>query len=291
MQASETTHFFAGAKTVPMLKDYEKALGVPRLDDSVDWGMFHFVTRPLFSGLDWVFQNLGNFGLAILIFTVVVKLALFPLANKSFESMTKMKKVQPKVEELRARHKDDPAKLQQETMALYQREKINPLTGCLPMLIQIPILYSLYKVLTVTIEMRHAPFFGWIRDLSARDPTTIWNLFGALPYDPSHWAMVGPILDGQLHLSVLALLYGFSMWLSQAMNPPVGDPTQRMIFQLMPVFLTVTLTGVASGLLIYWIWSNLLTILQQYVIMHRFAVDNPIDSFIAKVTGKPKPSG
>ncbi|MDB5452146.1 MAG: preprotein translocase subunit, partial [Caulobacteraceae bacterium] len=291
MQASETTHFFAGAKTVPLLKAYEKSLGVPRLDDSVDWGMFYFVTRPLFGGLDWVFLMLGNFGLAILIFTVVVKLALFPLANKSFESMTKMKKVQPKVEELRARFKEDPTKLQQETMALYQREKINPLTGCLPMLIQIPILYSLYKVLSVTIEMRQTPFFGWIRDLSARDPTTLWNLFGLLPFDPAHLAYVGPLLDGQLHLSALALVYGFSMWLSQAMNPPVGDPTQRMIFQLMPIFLTITLSGVASGLLIYWIWSNVLTILQQYVIMHRFEVENPIDSFIDRIRGKPKAVG
>jgi YidC/Oxa1 family membrane protein insertase len=252
----------------------------------VDWGMFSFFTRPLFMGLDWVFLNLGNFGLAILIFTVVVKLALFPLANKSFESMTKMKKVQPKVEEIRARFKDDPAKLQQETMALYSREKINPLTGCLPMFVQIPILYSLYKVLTVTIEMRHAPFFGWLNDLSARDPTTLWNLFGLIPTHPATWALVGPILDGQLHLSALALIYGFTMWLSQAMNPPATDPTQRIIFQLMPVMLTITLSGVASGLLVYWIWSNLLTILQQYVIMHRFEVDNPIDSFIAKVTGK-----
>jgi YidC/Oxa1 family membrane protein insertase len=288
MQATETTRLFAGAKTVPLLRQYQDKLGVPRLDDSVDWGRFYFFTRPLFLGLDWVFQMLGNFGLAILIFTIVVKLALFPLANKSYESMTKMKKVQPKVEEIRARHKDDPAKLQQETMALYQREKINPLTGCLPMFIQIPILYSLYKVLTVTIEMRHAPFFGWIRDLSARDPTTIWNLFGALPYDPSHLAVIGPLLDGQLHLSVLALLYGFSMWLSQAMNPPAADPTQRMIFQLMPVFLTITLSGVASGLLVYWIWSNLLTIIQQYVIMHRFEVDNPIDSLVNRIRGKPK---
>jgi YidC/Oxa1 family membrane protein insertase len=285
-QVTETSHFFAGAKTVPMLRDYEKGLNIPRFDYAVDWGMFSFFTRPLFTGLDWVFLTLGNFGLAILMFTVVVKLALFPLANKSFESMTKMKKVQPKVEELRTRFKDDPAKLQQETMALYSKEKINPLTGCLPMFIQIPILYSLYKVLTVTIEMRHAPFFGWMNDLSARDPTTLWNLFGLIHSNPATWAFVGPILDGQLHLSVLALIYGFTMWLSQAMNPPATDPTQRIIFQLMPVMLTITLSGVASGLLVYWIWSNLLTIVQQYVIMHRFEVDNPIDSFIGKITGK-----
>ncbi len=287
MQATETSHFFAGAKTVPLLRAYETKLAIPRFDYAVDWGMFSFFTRPLFLGLDWVFLNLGNFGLAILIFTVVVKLALFPLANKSFESMTKMKKVQPKVEEIRTRYKDDPAKLQQETMALYSREKINPLTGCLPMFIQIPILYSLYKVLTVTIEMRHAPFFGWINDLSARDPTTLWNLFGLIHTHPAAWPLVGGMLDGQLHLSVLALFYGFTMWLSQAMNPPATDPTQRIIFQLMPVMLTITLSGVASGLLVYWIWSNILTIVQQYVIMHRFEVDNPIDSFIGRMRGKP----
>jgi YidC/Oxa1 family membrane protein insertase len=271
---------------VPLLRQYEKQLNVPRFDYAVDWGMFWFFTRPLFQGLDFAFLNLGNFGLAILIFTIVVKLALFPLANKSFESMTKMKKVQPKVEEIRTRFKDDPAKLQQETMALYQREKINPLTGCLPMFIQIPILYSLYKVLTVTIEMRQAPFFGWMNDLSARDPTSLWTLFGLFHYNVAQVPFIGAILDGQLHLSALALAYGFTMWLSQAMNPPATDPTQRIIFQLMPVMLTITLSGVASGLLVYWIWSNLLTILQQYVIMHRFEVENPIDSFIAKVTGK-----
>jgi YidC/Oxa1 family membrane protein insertase len=287
-QVTETSHFFAGAKTVPLLRTYEKSLGVPRFDYAVDWGMFYLFTRPLFTGLDWVFLMLGNFGLAILIFTIVVKLALFPLANKSFESMTKMKKAQPKVEEIRARFKDDPAKMQQETMALYSREKINPLTGCLPMFIQIPILYSLYKVLTVTIEMRQAPFFGWINDLSARDSTSLWTLFGLLHYNVAAAPFVGPILDGQLHLSVLALFYGFTMWLSQAMNPPAGDPTQRLIFQLMPVMLTITLSNVASGLLVYWIWSNLLTIVQQYVIMHRFQVDNPIDSFINRLRGKPK---
>jgi YidC/Oxa1 family membrane protein insertase len=173
-------------------------------------------------------------------------------------------------------------------MALYSREKINPLTGCLPMFIQIPILYSLYKVLTVTIEMRQAPFFGWINDLSSRDSTSLWTLFGLFHYNVAAVPFVGQILDGQLHLSVLALFYGFTMWLSQAMNPPAGDPTQRMIFQLMPVMLTITLSNVASGLLVYWIWSNLLTIVQQYVIMHRFQVDNPIDAFINRLRGKPK---
>lgn len=288
MQVSETTHLFAGAKVVPLLKTYQKALGAPRFDDAVDWGMFWFFTRPIFTVLEFIFKNVGNFGLAIIGLTIIVRLLLYPLADKSYESMTKMKKAQPKVEELKTKYANDPAKMQQETMALYQREKINPLTGCLPIFLQIPILYSLYKVLTVTLEMRHAPFFAWMRDLSARDPTTLWNLFGLLPYDPAHIAVVGPLLDGQLHLSVLALLYGFSMWLSQSMNPPQGDPTQKLIFQLMPVILTLTLSGVASGLLVYWIWSNLLTILQQYVMMRKFGVENPIDNFLARIGGKAK---
>jgi YidC/Oxa1 family membrane protein insertase len=288
-QVQETTRFFAGAKTVPLLQAYEKSLAVPRFDDAVDWGMFWFFTKPIFMVLEFLFRQVGNFGVAILGLTVIVKLLFFPLANKSYESITKMKKVQPLMEELKKKHPNDPAKMQQETMALYQREKINPLSGCLPILIQIPVFYALYKVLSVTIEMRQAPFFGWLRDLSARDPTTIWNLFGALPFDPAHVALVGPLLDGTLHLSALAIIYGFSMWLSQAMNPPATDPTQRLLFQLMPVILTITLSTVASGLLVYWIWNNLLTIIQQYFIMHRFKVENPIDTAIARVQGKPPP--
>jgi YidC/Oxa1 family membrane protein insertase len=287
-QATETTRFFAGAKTVPVLQAYEKSLAVPRFDDAVDWGMFWFFTKPIFMVMEFIFRQVGNFGLAILGLTVVVKLIFFPLANKSYESITKMKKVQPLMEELKKKYPNDPAKMQQETMALYQREKINPLSGCLPILIQIPVFYALYKVLSVTIEMRQAPFFGWLRDLSARDPTSVWNLFGALPFDPAHVALAGPLLDGSLHLSALAIIYGFSMWLSQAMNPPATDPTQRLMFQLMPIILTVTLAGVASGLLVYWIWNNLLTILQQYFIMRRFKVDNPIDDLFAKLSGKPK---
>ena len=289
MQASETSHLFAGAKTVPMLQAYAKSLGVPRFDDAVDWGLFWFFTKLIFIVMEFIYRQVGNFGLAILGLTVVVKLLFFPLANKSYESITKMKKVQPLMEELKKKYPNDPAKMQQETMALYQREKINPLSGCLPILIQIPVFYSLYKVLSVTIEMRQAPFFGWLRDLSARDPTTVWNLFGALPYDPGSLPLVGGILATTLSLSALAIIYGFSMWLSQAMNPPATDPTQRLMFQLMPVILTITLSTVASGLLVYWIWNNLLTILQQYFIMHRFKVENPIDTGIARLTGKPPP--
>ncbi|MFN3575005.1 MAG: membrane protein insertase YidC [Phenylobacterium sp.] len=285
-QITETTRLFAGAKTVPVLKAYERNLDIPRLDNAVDWGNFWFFTRPLFSFLHWLYQHIGNVGLAILALTVVVKLVFFPLANKSYESLTKMKKVQPQIEELRKKYKDDPAKQQQELLGLYQKEKINPLTGCLPMLLQIPVFYALYKVLTVTIEMRHAPFYGWIQDLSARDPTTIFNLFGAIPWDPSTAPLIGSFLNGPLHLGVLPLLYGFTMWLTTAMNPPAGDPIQQRIFQLMPIMFTFIMAPFAAGLLIYWTWNNVLTIIQQYIIMRRFKVDNPIDSLIGRFTGK-----
>jgi YidC/Oxa1 family membrane protein insertase len=291
-QITKTSRLFAGAKTAPLLREYEDTLGIPHLDMAVDWGNFWFITRPMFMLLDFFFKWVGNFGVAILLLTVTVKLVFFPLANKSYESLTKMKKVQPQVEALRAKFKEDPAKQQQELMALYQREKINPLTGCLPMLVQIPVFYGLYKVLTVTIEMRHAPFFGWIQDLSAKDPLTIWNLFGLLPYNPATIPLIGPILNSDLlHLGPMALLYGVTMYLSTAMNPPQPDPVQQKIFQFMPVVFTFIMAPFAIGLLIYWTWSNVLTILQQYVIMRRFKVDNPIDQIIAKLTGKPKEVG
>jgi YidC/Oxa1 family membrane protein insertase len=290
-QITETTHFIAGAKRVPLLREYAASLGVERLDWAVDWGNFWFLTRPIFSFLAFISQHVANFGVAILLLTVVVRLIFFPLANKQYESLTKMKKVQPQMEELRKKYKDDPAKQQQELLALYQREKVNPLAGCLPLLLQIPVFYALYKVLTVTIEMRHAHFVGWIQDLSARDPTTIWNLFGLIPWDPAAAPLIGGLLNGALHLGVLPLLYGFTMWLTTSMSPPAPDPVQQRIFQLMPILFTFIMAPFAAGLLIYWTWSNVLTILQQYVIMRRFKVDNPIDKLIRKVTGKPDPVG
>jgi len=289
-QVVETTHFFAGAKVVPTLRAYQEKLGVFRFDYAVDWGMWHFITRPMFLLLDWLFQHIGNFGLAILALTVLVKLATFPLANKSYESITKMKKLQPLTEEIKAKYGKDPAKMQQETMALYQREKINPLMGCLPIVVQIPIFFALYKVLTVTIEMRHAPFYGWIQDLSARDPTTFWNIFGLIPWDPSTTPFIGGVLDQYLHVGAWALLYGFTMWLTQAMNPPAPDPVQQRIFAFLPVIFTFTLANFAVGLIIYWTWNNVLSIIQQYVMMRRFKVDNPIDSFIARLRGGGKAS-
>jgi YidC/Oxa1 family membrane protein insertase len=282
---TRTSHIFAGAKTVPTLKAYAKQYNIPKFDWSVDWGMFWFFTQPLFYVLEFLKGYIGNLGLSILALTVLVKLVFFPLANKSYESISKMKKIQPMIEGLKKEHGADQAKLQQETMALYQREKINPLMGCLPMVIQIPVFYSLYKVLTVTIEMRHAPFYGWVHDLSARDPTSIWTLFGLIPWNPVSIPLVGTYLDGPLHIGIWPLIYGFSMWLSQAMSPPPPDPTQQRIFQLMPIMFTFIMAPFTVGLLIYWSWNNFLSILQQYLIMRRFKVDNPIDSFIGRFTG------
>ena len=290
-QVTESTRFFAGAKSVPLLQDYASRLGIPRFDDAVDWGHLWFLTKPIFNLLMYLYHHVGSVGVAILLLTVVVRGLFFPLANKSYESMSKMKKVQPQVEEIRKRHKDDPAKQQQEMLALYQREKVNPFSGCLPILLQIPVFYSLYKVLTVTLEMRQAPFMGWIKDLSARDPTTIWNLFGAIPWNPAHAPLIGGLLDSNLHLGVMPLIYGLTMWLSTSMSPPAGDPAQQRVFQLMPILFTFIMAPFAVGLLIYWSWSNVLTILQQYVIMRRFKVDNPIDRILGRITGRPRAAG
>ena len=297
---TQSTRLFAGAKTVPLLRKYEfggeppawwkfwdkTQAQVPRFDDAVDWGMFRFFTRPIFNILEMFYKLVGNFGVAILLLTVALKLVLYPLADKSYESMAKMKKIAPEVEKLKVKHKDDPAKQQQEMMALYGKEKINPMMGCLPMLIQIPVFYSLYKVLTVTIEMRHAPFFGWIHDLSARDPTTFMNLFGLIPWDPATAPLIGGFLATTLHIGVWPLLYGFTMWLTTAMNPPAADPIQQKIFQFFPIIFTFTLSQFSVGLVIYWCWSNVLTIFQQYIIMRRYQVENPIDKLIARFQGK-----
>ncbi|MFE9082418.1 membrane protein insertase YidC [Brevundimonas sp. NPDC003935] len=281
-QIEETQRLFAGAKRNEILAGYEKSQDLPRFVYAIDWGMFWFLTRPIFMVVEFFYGLLGNFGLAILALTVVVKLIMFPLANKSYESLSKMRTLQPKMEEIKKKHGSDPQKQQQEMMALYQREKINPLAGCLPILVQIPVFYALYKVLFVTIEMRHAPFFGWIRDLSARDPSTIWNLFGAVPWDPATLPLLGSILNGPLHLGVLPIVYGLTMWLQQSMNPPAQDPMQRQIFAFLPFIFTFIMAPFAAGLLIYWAWNNILSIAQQYVIMHRFKAENPIDTFLAR---------
>ena len=285
---TETRRLFAGAKRVELLKGYERDLGVPNFaDNAVDWGNLWFITRPVFSLLATFHGVTGNWGVAILMMTLVVRLALFPLANRSFESASKMKKLQPKMEEIKKKYEKDPAKAQQETMLLYQQEKVNPLAGCLPILFQIPILYALTKVLTVSSELRQAPFFGWIHDLSAPDPTTFLNLFGLIPWDPGHTPLIGGILGGFLHIGVWPLLYGFTQWLSTSMAPPASsDPNQKIVYQMMPIMFTFMMAQTPSGLLVYWAWSGALTVLQQYVIMHRAGADNPIDDLIARVTGK-----
>jgi YidC/Oxa1 family membrane protein insertase len=288
---SETTRVYAGAKVVQDLQAYEKGQRggepIPDLDKAVDWGMLWFFTRPFFQALEFIFGLVGNFGLAILGVTLIVRLLLFPLAQKSYESMTRMKKLQKPMEELRARYKDDPTKMQQETMALYQREKVNPVAGCLPILMQIPIFLAFYKVLSVTIEMRHAPFYGYIQDLSAPDPHTILNLFGLIPWDVASTPLIGGVA-ALVHLGFLPLLYGFTMWLTTAMNPPAPDPMQQRIFSLMPIMFTFIMAGFPAGLLLYWTFSNVFSIFQQYINMRKFKVENPIDDFIARFRGEAK---
>lgn len=289
-QASETVHLFAGAKTVSLLDQYTKTYGIPELERAVDWGLLRVITRPVFMILEFFYHHVGSFGVAILLLTICVRLLLFWPANKGYESTTKMKKAQPEIEKIRARYKDDPAKAQQETFAFYQRERINPFLGCIMMLPTLPIFFALYKVLSVTIEMRHASFL-WVPDLSAPDPTTIWNLFGLLPYDPTTLPVVGGIFAGMLHIGVWAMLYAFTTWLTQSMTPTTGmDQTQKTMMQWMPLIMMIFLARLTVGLLIYYTWSNLLSLIQQYVIMRRFKVENPIDSFIARLRGKPAPA-
>ena len=245
-----------------LLQDYESRLHIPRFDYAVDWGYFWFLTRPIFAAIDWLNGILGNFGLAIMAFTLGVKLLFFPLANYSYRSMSKMKLLAPKMQALRERFKDEPQRMQQEMMSMYRTEKVNPASGCLPMVVQIPVFFSLYKVIFVTIEMRQAPFFGWIRDLSAVDPTNIFNLFGLIPFDPT---TISPFL----HLGAWPLIMGLTMFLQMKLNPPPPDPMQARMFQFMPVIFTFMLASFPAGLVIYWSWNNLLSIAQQWLIMRR----------------------
>lgn len=250
-------HLFAGAKVLRVLDNYETKLGFDKFDLAVDFGWFYFLTKPLFYVLEYLHHLLGNFGLAILALTVLFKLVFFPLANKSYRSMSHMKQVQPKIEALKKRFGDDKLRMNQELMDLYRREKINPLAGCLPMLIQAPVFFCLYKVLFVSLEMRHAPFYGWIEDLSAPDPTTLFNLFGLIPWTPPSLLMIG----------AWPILMGLTMYLQQKLNPQPTDPAQAKAFMLMPFFLTFFLAGFPAGLVIYWAWNNVLSMAQQWVIM------------------------
>ncbi len=260
--AGSRTFFFAGAKEVELLDGYTQSLGIDRFDLAIDFGWFYFLTKPFFYALIWLKDVLGNFGLAILGLTIGLRLLLYPLADKQFRAMTKLKKLQPEMKKLQERYADDRTRMNQELMELYKREKANPAAGCLPLLIQIPIFFALYKVLFVTIEMRQEPFYGWIDDLSAPDPTSLFNLFGLLPYDVPAFLTIG----------AWPIIMGLTMWLQQKLNPAPTDPMQAKIMSFLPIIFTVLLATFPAGLVIYWAWSNALGILQQWVIMRQAGV-------------------
>jgi YidC/Oxa1 family membrane protein insertase len=291
---SNNARLFAGAKEAGVVGinfplvgfgGYNKELGLNHFDLLIDWGWFYFITKPMFLALDWFYRLFGNFGVSILLVTVLVKLLFFPLANKSYASMAKMKSIQPQLAALKERYPDDRVKQQQEMMEIYKKEKINPIAGCLPIALQIPVFFSLYKVLFVTIEMRHAPFFGWIKDLSAPDPTNLFNLFGLLHFDPT----TIPVFGHYLWLGIWPIIMGITMWFQMKLNPTPPDPTQKMIFDWMPLIFTFMLAGFPAGLVIYWAWNNLLSVLQQSYIMRRNGVkvelfDNLKSTFAKKAT-------
>jgi YidC/Oxa1 family membrane protein insertase len=260
-----TTRVFAGAKESDTLDKYQANLEIERFDRLIDWGRLYFIAKPMFRLLDFIYKFVGNFGVAILCITVLVRAAVFPLANLSFRAMAKMKMVQPQITAIRDRFPDDKPKQQAEIMALYKREKINPLSGCLPVLVQLPVFLSLYNALVVTIEMRHAPFFGWIKDLSAPDPTNVFNLFGLIPFDPTQIPAFGPWLA----IGVWPIIMGITMFIQMKVNPEPTDPMQKQVFTWMPVIFTFTLGSFASGFVIYWSWSNILSVIQQTAIMKR----------------------
>ncbi len=286
-----TTRVFAGAKEVSTIDNYATKLGIKKFDLMIDWGWFYFITKPLFLLIDAIYHLVGNFGIAILIVTVMVKLAFFPLANRSYNSMAKMKKIQPQIAALKDLYPDDKVKQQQEQMALFKREGVNPVAGCLPMVIQIPVFFALYKVIFITIEMRHAPFFGWIRDLSAPDPTNVFTLFGLIPWNPTAL----PVFGHFLALGVWPLIMGVSMFFQMKMNPEPADPVQKQMFSWMPVIFTFMLGTFPAGLVIYWTWNNTLTVLQQYYIMTKAGVkvelwDNLFKLFPKKASPAKTPS-
>ncbi len=258
----EKLQIIVAAKRVDVIDGYAESLKIEKFDLAIDWGFLYFITKPLFFGIDYFFKLLGNYGLAIIAITICIRLAFFPLANFSFRSMAKMKALQPEMVRLKELHKNDKMKLQQEMMALYKKEKVNPMSGCLPILVQIPVFFALYKVLFVTIEMRQMPFYGWIQDLSERDPTSIFNLFGLLPYDVPSFLVIG----------AWPVAMGVSMWIQQKLNPAPTDAMQAKIFMFFPLFLTVILAPFPSGLVIYWTINNILTMAQQVFIMKRTTV-------------------
>jgi len=287
---SANARLFAGAKEVSVVGvnfpfgpgGYNEALHLNHFDLLIDWGWFYFITKPMFLAMDFFFHLVGNFGIAILIVTVLVKILFFPLANKSYASMAKMKAVQPQMAMIKERYANDRVKQQQAMMELYKKEQINPVAGCLPIVIQIPVFFSLYKVLFVTIEMRHAPFYGWIHDLSAGDPTNIFNLFGLIPFDPA-------LYSSFLHLGAWPAIMGVTMWFQMKLNPAPPDPTQQIIFNWMPLIFTFMLASFPAGLVIYWAWNNTLSVLQQSAIMHRHGVKIQLWDNLKSTFTKPKP--
>ena len=258
----EEIQIIVAAKKVSTIDGYAESLKIDKFDLAIDWGMMYFLTKPLFFAIDYFFKVVGNYGVAIILVTVCIRLLFFPLASFSFRSMGKMKLLQPEMTRLKELHKEDKMKLQQEMMALYKREGVNPMSGCLPILVQIPVFFALYKVLFVTIEMRHMPFYGWIHDLSAKDPTSLFNLFGLLPYDVPSFLVIG----------AWPIAMGVSMWIQQKLNPAPPDPMQAKIFMFFPIFLTVLLAPFPAGLVIYWTFNNILTLIQQFYIQRKMSV-------------------
>ncbi|PJN96011.1 membrane protein insertase YidC [Amaricoccus sp. HAR-UPW-R2A-40] len=282
--AEATTWLFAGAKEWATIRDYQNEKGIDRFVDAIDWGWFFFLTKPIFRALHLMHAVIGNMGLAIIGLTILIKAVLFPLAYKSYVSMSKMKALQPQMEKLKEQAGDDRMKLQTEIMALYKREKVNPAAGCLPILLQIPIFFSLYKVIFVTLELRHAPFFGWIKDLSAPDPTSVLNFFGLLPWATPEHGSIFFILS----IGALPILLGVSMWLQMKLNPAPADATQAMIFAWMPWIFMFMMGGFASGLVVYWIANNLITFTQQYIIMRSQGVPPDVFGNITKTFKRKK---
>lgn len=258
-----SNRLFAGAKSVQIIEKYNEEDGIKGFDYTVDWGWFWFFTKPIFKGLLFIHGLIGNYGFAILILTLIIKAIFFPLANKSYVAMSKMKKLQPLMEDIKSKYGNDPMKQQQELVALYKKEKVNPVAGCWPLLLQIPVFYALYKVLSVALELRHAPFFGWIQDLSIKDPTSLWNLFGLLPYDPSLY------VPTFINIGILPILMGITMWMQQRLNPAPTDPVQARVMGFFPLIFTFVLAPFAAGLVLYWTWNNILSVIQQAVIMKR----------------------
>ncbi|AAZ21288.1 membrane protein insertase YidC [Candidatus Pelagibacter sp.] len=258
----EKIQIIVAAKRVNVIDGYAENLNINKFDLAIDWGFMYFITKPLFFVLDYFFKLLGNYGLAIIAVTICIRLAFFPLANFSFKSMGKMKLLAPEMARLKELHKDDKMKLQQAMMALYKKEKVNPMSGCLPILVQIPVFFALYKVLFVTIEMRHMPFYGWIHDLSDRDPTSLFNVFGLIPWDPPSFLLIG----------AWPIIMGITMWIQQKLNPTPPDPIQAKIFMFFPVFLTVILAPFPAGLVIYWSFNNIFTMIQQYIVQRKMTI-------------------